>query len=188
MPIDPLWPFLGLFLLVQFASFHARIGAFWMILLALPSTLLHELSHALGATLTGGKVVSFSVFPRSQIVETLAGPRKVWALGGVEARVGMLSAVPCALAPLIFLFLAYRLFLRWPEWFPVTGGGVVAAYLCIYVLIRASIPSRPDWLILAAHPRSTVFYGVAGALGWLFREEVLEVWGRAINSLHKTCL
>lgn len=50
-------------------------------------------------------------------------------LGSVEARVGMLSTAPCSLAPLVFLPLAYHLFLQWPVWLPVSGMGVVGAYL-----------------------------------------------------------
>lgn len=120
-----IYQFIGLVLVVGLATIQGRvgrIGSFGMIMLALPATVLHELSHYLVALISGGRPTSFSIIPRSQSIEISGGTRKVWTLGSVGFHPNMVSAVPTALAPLLYLPAAGYLYVHWFDWFQFSGA------------------------------------------------------------------
>jgi len=159
-----IWDFVGFVMIVGLCTVQSRAGSFQRILVALPSTIMHESCHALAATVTGGRVTFFSVFPRRRIVDTPLGKRRIWVLGQVSAEVGTTSAAPTSLAPLILLYPAYHIFMNWPQYFSVSGPGVLYAYGLIYIFIFGSIPSSADIRILFVQPKSTVFYASLSAI------------------------
>jgi hypothetical protein len=167
-----LWNFIGLLFILLLASVHAQAGSFLTILLSLPSTLIHEIAHALAVTITGGQVVQFSIFPKSY--ETPEG-KKFWALGHVLAKVGLFSAFPYATAPLIFLPAAFWVSQNL-QIFPGNAGGAIFSYWVMYVLIRASFLSVADMKILYARPGSTALYAVIVAGCYIARDLLLAAW------------
>lgn len=169
------WDFMGLVLVVGLATIQGRVGrvgSFGMILLALPATVLHELSHFLVGTVTGGRPSSFTVIPRSQMVETSVGPQKVWTLGSVGFFPTMFSAVPTALSPLLYLAAAAYLYGNWFVWFEVSARNTLWLYLVIYVFLSASIPSWQDFKIVLTHPESLAMCAAAVALTVFAKEPI----------------
>lgn len=157
--------FLGLVLLCQLSLRLSSSGGLITVLLAFPSTFLHESAHALVGFLLGASIESFSVFPSSRITDIPGlGPRRIWTLGCVRARCGSLAAAPFALAPLIYLVPAFWLYSRWPVFLPATGPKILLVYVGLFVLLCAAIPSWQDLKILVARPKSTVLWGAISTL------------------------
>ncbi len=114
---------------------HRRLsssGSFIAILYCLPFTFMHEMAHFMVALLTGGRPSSFSIWPRR------AGGG--WILGSVNSVPTILSAAPTALAPLVWLVIAYYVMVLWnlrPAWVP--------EYLIVVVLYACSAACTPSW-------------------------------------------
>ena len=155
--------FAGVLLVIAMAVLQARVGragALWQISWALPGTLLHELSHLVVATVTGGRPVGFSVIPRRE------GAGR-WVLGSVTiSNAGVISALPSALAPLLLNVVAYYLYLRWGTWFPADLPHTLLMYVAIYVFSYSSIPSGQDVRVALSNPAGLLLYG--GAAGFYF--------------------
>lgn len=133
---------------------HRRIaqnGAFFLVLSNLPITVMHELAHFVAALLLGGRPSGFSLWPKRE-----GGG---WRLGSVTARATMFSAVPTALAPLLWLpvgglILINRAYLAGDS-LPLLCG----TYLGAYLGVAASIPSWQDLYVAITHPLSLLFWG-----------------------------
>lgn len=136
----------------------------WMLLyalLALPGTLLHELSHWLVALMLGGRPGALAVVPvRSE---------RGWRLGSVAIhRVRWFNALPIGLAPLALAPIA---------WFALgLAAGLEAddwtRYAALYVVAITAfscLPSRADLAIVVSRPLGVLFYlGLMLAAGYLW--------------------
>ncbi len=153
--------FAGVLLVIAMAVLQARVGragALWQICWALPGTLLHELSHLVVATVTGGRPVGFSLIPRRE------GEGR-WVLGSVTiSNAGAISALPSAFAPLLLNVVAYYLYLGWNTWFPADLLHTLLMYVAIYVFSYSSIPSGQDVRVALSNPAGVLLYG--GAAGF----------------------
>ncbi len=153
--------FAGVLLVIAMAVLQARVGragALWQICWALPGTLLHELSHLVVATVTGGRPVGFSLIPRRE------GEGR-WVLGAVTiSNAGAISALPSAFAPLLLNVVAYYLYLGWNTWFPADLLHTLLMYVAIYVFSYSSIPSGQDVRVALSNPAGVLLYG--GAAGF----------------------
>ena len=142
----------------------ARRSVWSYALVALPGTLLHELSHWLVALLSGGQPTSPSVFPvRSE---------RGWRLGSVGIRrVRWFNAVPIAFAPLLLAPLAWLALVHaaridarhWMHW----AGLYVAAMAAV-----SCLPSRADAKIAISRPLGLLFYAalaIAAVAAWWLR-------------------
>lgn len=114
-----------------------------MILVALPSTILHELAHFLTALILGCHPTLPSVIPRPE--------GRGWRLGSVSARITWLTAFPVALAPLLLLPAAFLIA-------PHVHLQPVAQAALLPFILRACTPSMPDLKI--------AFSSFAGNLLW----------------------
>jgi hypothetical protein len=164
---EPWHHFAGLLLVILLAVLQGRagrIGAFWQICWALPGTILHEISHLVVATVTGGRPVGFSVVPRRQ-----GGDR--WLLGSVTiSRPGPISALPSALAPLALNGVAYYLYRGWTGWFPPDLPHTLLMYATIYLFCYSSIPSGQDFKVACSSTVGLFLYtAMGGALWYLWR-------------------
>jgi hypothetical protein len=145
--------------LVAIGLIHRQIstrGAFFLVLSNLPMTIMHELSHCIMALLLGGRPSGFSLWPRRE------GNR--WRLGSVTARLTVISAVPTALAPLVWL-LAGLVILN--EKATIADGSLhlrAAVYLVVYLCVSASIPSWQDIKVALTHPLSLFIWVVMIAI------------------------
>lgn len=177
--------FIGLVTVVVLATIQGRIGragSVWMILFALPSTFLHELAHYLVALVTGGRPSRFSVFPRSTIYQHPDGrTQKIWVLGSVQSQMGLFSAFPTAVAPLVYIPAAFFLFQNWYDWYPSTLGSVMALYGISYLFLTSSIPSSADWRIVTTYPGSALLYGGLVCVGYIARPAILSFLGFAVG-------
>jgi len=135
--------------LVAIGLIHRQIstrGAFFLVLSNLPMTIMHELSHFMMALLLGGRPTGFSLWPRRE------GNR--WRLGSVTARLTLISAVPTALAPLVWLLIGLVIL---NEKETLSHGSLhllAAVYLAVYLCVSASIPSWQDIKVALTHPLS----------------------------------
>lgn len=121
----------------------------WMyILVLLPSTLLHEVSHWLVALLLGARPSFPSIIPKKD--------KEGWILGSVRFTLNPLTAALIALAPLWLLggFVAFMLLEGWHEsaewWVGVLMGNMIVG----------SFPSRADWSIALKNPLGLLVVGV----------------------------
>lgn len=128
----------------------ARNGAFFLVLSNLPVTIMHELAHFVVALLLGGRPNGFSLWPRRE-----GGG---WRLGSVTARATLLSAVPTALAPLIWLLIGGILLAFRSEVAGESLARLCGVYLAVYLCAAASIPSWQDLHVAVTHPLSLLFW------------------------------
>ncbi|WP_243371076.1 M50 family metallopeptidase [Geotalea sp. SG265] len=161
--------FAGLLLAIFLAAAQERVGragAFWLILFALPGTILHETSHYLVALLTGGRPRGFSIIPHRQGGTLGEGSsHRRWVLGSVAVgRAGMVSAVPTALAPLWLIVAAWYLYRRWFAWFPADTLHTLLLYAVVYLFCYSAVPSRADLQVALSSPASLLLYGCLAAL------------------------
>lgn len=164
-PAAALYHFAGILLVLALAVLQARLGragAFWLILWALPGTILHELSHLIVAALTGGRPTGFRLLPRRDPTS-----RGRWVLGSVTiSRPGPISALPSALAPLLLNLVACYLYLNWGRWFPPDLSHTLLRYGAVYLFCYGSIPSGQDLKIAVSSPTGVALYGAVGAGIW----------------------
>lgn len=100
-----------------------------MVLVRLPSTLLHELSHLAAALITFAKPTDIDITPRRS-------PAGGWVLGSVQCgRLNWFTAFPVGMAPILI-----NLPLAWWAYNQHTTPGYVWAYF----LLTASLPSEQD--------------------------------------------
>lgn len=155
--------FAGVLLVILLAVLQGRVGragAFWQICWALPGTVLHELSHLVVATLTGGRPVGFSIIPRRE-------GRGRWVLGSVTiGNPSAVAALPSALAPLLLNLLAYYLYLNWQTWFPADLPHTLLMYVALYIFCYSSVPSGQDFKVAVSRPAGLLLYGSIGAAVW----------------------
>lgn len=171
------WNFAGILFILALASIQTRVGSLLLILLSLPSTILHELAHAIAAIITGGRIVTFSLIPRR--FDTDSG-KKVWVLGHVIAEIGVFSASPFAVAPLLCLPAAYLFSRNAFSYLPESIGGALLFYWGIYILIRASFLSSTDIKVLTNQPKSTILYLSLLVLiyfNWNFIHKIWALYG-----------
>lgn len=121
----------------------ARMGTLSMVLLRLPSTLLHELAHFLVGLVTFSGVSSFSLWPKR-----VDGG---WILGSVQCRrLGPFSCFLVGLAPaLVCLPAACWIFQL----------QTLSGYIGSFLLLTASVPSGQDIKV--------AFSSLVGSLFWL---------------------
>jgi hypothetical protein len=156
--------FLGILLTIVLAATHeraGRAGSIWLILYALPGTLLHELAHFIVALVTGGRPRGFSIMPRRGDCLLPDGTcRKTWVLGSVSlGNPGMFSAVPTAIAPMGLIFIAWFIYRRWYTWFPADSLHTLLLYLTVYLFCYSSIPSKQDIKVACSSLPGLMFYG-----------------------------
>jgi hypothetical protein len=155
---DQFWHFSGIVLLTFIAAINGRIGSFGtlpMIVFKLPCTILHELAHLLVGFLTGGHPAGLSLLP-SRITTS---ERPAWQLGSVTLRnPGALSCFPTALAPLLYIPLAYLVYCLWTEMFISSAKSTIGMYLTIGILLGSSVPSSSDIRVAFASSTGTIFY------------------------------
>lgn len=139
--------FFTLTLIIFLAILHgraSRMGTLSMVLLRLPSTLLHELAHLAAALITFAGPTDIDISPRR------AGGGG-WVLGCVKCnRITWYNAFWVGLAPL-----AINLPLAWWVHQRQTLGGYVMAFL----LLTAALPSNQDVRV--------AFHSVMGAMVWI---------------------
>ncbi|MDD2897869.1 MAG: hypothetical protein PHI31_04065 [Desulfuromonadaceae bacterium] len=128
----------------------ARSGAFFLVLSHLPITIMHEAAHAVMALLFGVKPLGLSLWPQRE--------NGRWRLGSVTARVTLISAVPTAFAPLIWLFVGAQLFDRRSAFNGESLFMTCGIYVAVYACIAAGIPSRQDVKVAFMHPLSLILW------------------------------
>lgn len=122
-------------------------GSTQVILLSLPSTVLHELAHWFVALLTGSRPGFPSILPKK------VGPRE-WRLGSVEFAPRPLTAAWVALAPAyLLLAAAWGLGVRPPgeDLEKEVALGVLFGYMA-----WGGFPSSQDWVIALRYPLGLV--------------------------------
>lgn len=146
-----------------------RVGPFWMILVRLPGTLLHELSHLMAAFITGGRPVGFTIIPRRTVGVTADGSsRRVWVLGSVTiTNPSVLAAFPSGCAPLLFLPAAWFLYRSWFVWFPTDLPHTLLMYVAVVICCGSSLPSSQDLAVAFSRPLGVALYAALGVGGWL---------------------
>jgi len=138
--------FFTLTLIIFLAMLHgcaSRMGTFSMVLLRLPSTLLHELAHLAVALVTFAGPTNIDIFPRR-----INGG---WMLGCVQCeRITWHNAFPVGMAPiLVNLPLAWWVY-RWET---------LSGYVLAFLLLTAALPSGQDMKV--------AFCSLVGAMAWL---------------------
>lgn len=138
-----------------------RRSTYLMLMVVLPSTLFHELSHWLTAFCLGASPKFPSLLPR-KVSET------EWQLGSVEFVPNFFTAGFIALAPLWLLggaavFFVTEMWREVVEW----ELGVMLGYA-----LYGSLPSRADWQIAFRYP-----FGMIVVLGVLY-VGVVELFSR----------
>lgn len=130
----------------------SRHGSFFLVVSNLPMTISHELAHFAVALLLGGKPSAVSLWP--------ARNGNHWRLGSVTYQATPLSALPTALAPLVWLIVGGYLL---SEKSTLAGDSLLilsSIYLGIYLCVSASIPSLQDMKIVLAHPLSLIIWTI----------------------------
>jgi hypothetical protein len=145
-----------------------RIGPFWMVLVRLPGTLLHELAHLVVVFITGGKPAGFTIIPRRTVGVTIDGSaRKVWVLGSVTiTNPSILAAFPSGFAPLLLLPVAWFLYRGWFVWFPPDLPHTLLMYVAVVVCCGSSLPSAQDAAVALSRPLGVILYAAVGAGAW----------------------
>ena len=146
-----------------------RMGSIWTVLVRLPGTFLHELSHLVVAIVTGGRPAGFSVIPRRTVGVTAAGgQRPVWVLGSVTiTNPSIIAAFPTGMAPLLLIPLAWFLFRHWFVWFPPDLPHTLLMYAAVVVCCGSSVPSAHDFTVAFSRPLGVVLYITLGVGAWL---------------------
>lgn len=140
--------------LILIALLHrqlCRYGSFLLVVSNLPGTIMHELAHFVIALLLGGHPTGFSIWPIRQ--------HNRWQLGSVTARLTTLSALPTALAPLLWLPAGYALLLNRQSLAGDSLQLLSAIYLAVYLCLSAAIPSWQDMKVALTHPLSLLLWG-----------------------------
>lgn len=137
-----------------------RIGPFWMILVRLPGTVLHELAHLVMAFITGGRPVGFTIIPRRILGVTPDGvERRVWVLGSVTlANPSSVAAFPTGMAPLLLFPLAWFLYRTWFLWFPFDLLHTLLLYVVVVVCCGSAVPSAQDFAVAFSRPLGALLY------------------------------
>jgi hypothetical protein len=145
-----------------------RVGPFWMILVRLPGTFLHELAHLVVAFITGGKPAGFSIIPRRTVgITTDGSPRRVWVLGSVTiTNPSVLAAFPSGFAPFLLLPFAWFLYREWFVWFPSDLPHTLLMYIVVVVCCGSSLPSAQDVAVALTRPLGVILYAAVGAGAW----------------------
>ena len=146
-----------------------RKGSFWMIIVRLPGTLLHELAHLVVGFITGGRPAGFTIIPRRTIGFTTDGSeRRVWVLGSVAiTNPSLLAAFPTGFAPLLLLPSAWFLYRSWFVWFPPDLLHTLLMYVAVVVCCGSSLPSTQDVAVAFSRPLGVVLYAALGTGAWL---------------------
>lgn len=135
---------LGITAAVLLHVISRRLPMWAFILISLPGTLLHELSHWLFAFVLRAKPSLPSIIPKKQ--------GNTWCLGSVAFKAKWYSASLVALAPLVVLVVLSSFLLspsHLAELNPALQFKLVAAVLWFG---PALLPSRADWLIAFEYP------------------------------------
>ena len=138
---------------------HRRIsqkGTFFLVLSNMPVTIMHEMSHFIVALLVGGEPTGFSLWPKKE--------GNQWILGSVTARVTLLSAVPTALAPLLWLPVGGLLLVERNALSGDSLEKLCGVYLAAYLCMAACIPSWQDIKIVLSHPMSLLLWSTVLAV------------------------
>ena len=157
------WHFAGLVLVIFLATMNGRagrMGSFWMILFSFPATVLHELSHWLVCLVLGGGPTGFTILPELVECHMEDGSlRKKWRLGSVGiSKPGVLSTFPSALAPLLYVPVAFLVYLKWVELFAPSLENTLLMYVSIFLLLSSAVPSGQDIKTAFSNLGSLVMY------------------------------
>ena len=146
-----------------------RRGSFWMIVVRLPGTLLHELAHLVVGFITGGRPAGFTIIPRRTIgFITDGSERRAWVLGSVTiANPSVIAAFPSGFAPLLLLPSAWFLYRTWFVWFPPDLFHTLLMYVAVVICCGSSLPSAKDVTVAFSRPLGVLLYGALGAGTWL---------------------
>jgi hypothetical protein len=151
---------------------HHRIsksGTFLLVLSNVPITIMHEMAHFIVALFLGAEPTSFSLWPKKD--------GNKWILGSVTARVTFLSAVPTALAPLLWLPVGGVLLV---ERIALSGDSLeklCGVYLVAYLCLAACIPSWQDIKVALSHPLSLVLWAaIFAAAMYVLQLQLATVW------------
>jgi len=98
----------------------------------------------------GGQPTGFSLWPKLE--------NGIWRLGSVTARLTVISAAPTALAPLVWLSVAWLLLAERTALAGESLPALCGIYLGGYVCVAASIPSWQDIKVAITHPLSLLFW------------------------------
>lgn len=150
----------SLFLVAGWFGFlrYSSGSGYFLALVSLPGTIVHEAMHWLVGKLLGARPESVSLFPRRE--------GNGWVLGSVGfARLNIFNAAFVAFAPLLMLPLAYASFMFWlvpcfqqenyGMW--LVGGYFVAC--CLFSATPSSTDIKVGFL-------SAAMYGCAGYMVW----------------------
>ena len=146
----------------------ARASMWRLALLSLPGTVAHELSHLVVGFVLMAEPAGFSVWPKRS--------RQGWTLGSVTfRRINLFNGGAVALAPLLYLPLAWYGLIRWaaPLWVHHHWCWWFGGVSLISTILFAAIPSFQD---LRQGGPSLVLYGTVGGLGWFFGSSVWRTW------------
>ncbi|WP_459820103.1 hypothetical protein [Galenea microaerophila] len=134
---------LFVFLFTRYVLFRLPLSFFWVTLIELPGTILHEcLGHYLVSLLLNGRPIRCSVLPTKS-------EDGGWRLGYVvSSNITWYNAVPIAMAPLIIFIPALL--------FPPSNIG---SALFWGLVMSSGIPSLTDFKVAFSNIFSVIFYG-----------------------------
>lgn len=158
LPVTGFVPSALLTALCGVALLGTRSTKWGLAIVALPGTLMHELSHFLVGMLLGAKPSNFSLWPKDS--------GKHWTLGSVSfRRVNVFNGAFVALAPLLLFPLGWLclIYMAMPAWAADRWATWVLANYLTANLFYAGLPSIDD-LKLGAMSMAIYLTVIAG--GW----------------------
>lgn len=149
-------------IVIFYALLRGSRDAMWRItLLSLPGTIAHELAHFIVGFLLHAQPQGFSIWPRAR--------GRGWTLGSVSFRnIGLLNGASVALAPLLFLPIAWLCLIHVlvPLWIEGQWGyWLLAGYLAATALF-AALPSFQD--IKLGGPSILLYAALGVPLWWAY--------------------
>lgn len=137
-----------------------RSSGWWVAVISLPGTFMHEALHGLVGFVLFAKPKSFSIFPKRQ--------GNTWVLGSVDfTNLNIWNAAPVAFAPLLMLGIGWLLYVNWmlPTFLMSNYLIWVASGYVVACSLFSCIPSTTDIKVGAV---SGLMYGSVGFGLWHF--------------------
>lgn len=174
-----IWHFIGVVLIVLLSQFKNTLlnrgGVVSVFFWGLMDTLLHEISHWIIASITGGKPHGFSIIPKKiPYVDVNGNNRVLWDFGSVKSYVSFYNAVAIGMAPLIWLVGAFFTYIYYFDYMPNDiWWSILLFYWILYIFIANSIPSSQDFKVATAQG-SWLFYLIFIGIGYFAYEYIFK--------------